>query len=116
MINKVDLNKNVKEKNQYSKIIDTNFKQLVPTPVVDNTPSIDDKIVSFFKQYEELFISIPAQGTINSHEYLIKQSSAFINFQPTDDDVQALLDEITSLRQENLNLQQQIVNKAIPNG
>jgi len=109
-MDKIDLNKTVFEKRQYSKVIDTNFSQLgLKSPPPENIPpasSVDD----FFSKYSELFYDIPESGDINSHEYLIKQSSAYIGFEGTNEDIQALLDEIASLREENLDLQKQLLN------
>ena len=47
---------------------------------------------------------------MNSHEYLIKTSQEYAGDFNNDDTVQALIEEVTSLRQENLDLQQQILN------
>jgi hypothetical protein len=106
-MSQISLNKTVKEKNQYSKVIDTSFNQLTfksaPAPALPAETSIEN----FFKSYSELFYDIPEFGETNSHEYLIKQSSAYIGFQQENEDIQALLDEIASLRQENLDLLKQ---------
>jgi superfamily I DNA and RNA helicase len=50
----------------------------------------------------------------NNNEYLIKKSSAYIGVVSTNDEVQALLDEITQLRQDNLELQQTILTLQTP--
>lgn len=109
-MDKISLNKTVKEKNQYQKVIDVSFTQLVPAPQVDTTPTKEEQISNFFSQYEELFYDIPKEGESRSHTYLIKQSSDYVNSQLIDEDVQALLDEISSLREENLELQRQLLN------
>jgi hypothetical protein len=57
-----------------------------------------------------LFYDIPKFGETNSHEYLIKQSSDYVGSAILTDDIQALLDEITSLREENLELQRNIID------
>jgi hypothetical protein len=111
---KVNLNKELYNKNQYQKVIDTTFTQLVqpsPTPI-ESVPSIS--VAEFFTNYQEIFFQIPKLGDINSHEYLIKTSQEYIgstNIQ--DDTLQTLIDEITQLRQENLELQQQIISGSI---
>lgn len=110
---KLNLNKTVKEKNQYKKVIDTEFTQLVQPVQQVQEPSTDEKISQFFNQYQELFYDIPKEGETNSHTYLIKQSSDYVDNQVIDEDVQALLDEIASLREENLELQQQIIDQSI---
>lgn len=110
---KLNLNKTVKEKNQYKKVIDTEFTQLVQPVQPTQEPSTNEKISQFFNQYQELFYDIPKEGETNSHTYLIKQSSDYVDNQVIDEDVQALLDEIASLREENLELQQQIIDQSI---
>ena len=77
---KLDLNKKVFNKEIYSKTIDTNFKELGIIPVTEdlsNTISIED----FFDNYNSIFYSIPKSGETNSHEFLIKTSGDYINFE-----------------------------------
>lgn len=114
MAQPVTLQKQVYDKNQYQKVIDTSFTQLVqPTPVTpESIPSIS--VAEFFNNYQEIFFQIPKFGDINSHEYLIKTSQEYIGSnQLTDDTIQALIEEVTQLRQENLDLQQQIITGSI---
>jgi hypothetical protein len=62
-------------------------------------------------EYEKVIYIIPKFGDINSHQYLITTSTEYIGATAQNDDlIQSLLEEITSLRQENLDLQQQIVD------
>ena len=110
---KITLNKEVLNKNQYQKVIDTSFTQLVqPTPVTpESIPSIS--VAEFFNNYQEIFFQIPKFGDINSHEYLIKTSTEYIGASTgVSNELQALIDEITELRQENLDSQQQLLNLA----
>ena len=109
MAQSVPLNKLVFAKTQYERVIDTSFTQLVTPAPVDpvSIPSIST--AEFFNNYQEIFYQIPKFGETNSHEYLIKTSTAYIGSSQADNDtIQALIDEITQLRQENLDLQQQI--------
>jgi hypothetical protein len=111
---KVNLNKESYDKNQYQRVIDTSFTQLVqpPTPTPESIPSIS--VAEFFSNYQEIFFQIPKLGETNSHEYLIKTSQEYVgstNIQ--DDTIQALIDEINQLRQENFDLQQQIISGSI---
>jgi hypothetical protein len=109
----IDLNKVVYNKSQYTKVIDTQFSQLAFTPseaeIIASTPSIGAQINEFFTQYQNLFFEIPKFGQTNSHEYLIKTSGEYIGEIKIDDTLNALLEEITQLRQENLDLQQQLL-------
>ena len=106
----INLNKKVYAKNQYERVIDTKFSQLAtsvtPSSQVDNTAIL---IREFFQMYNDLFFQIPKEGEINSHEYLVKTSSEYINFTPVNEDIQALIDEINILQQTNLELNQQII-------
>ena len=77
-----------------------------PTPPVKEPVSVDE----FFVLYNDLFYEIPKEGDINSHEFLIKQSTEYVGAQGISDEMQALFDEITVLREENLELQQNIID------
>lgn len=103
----IDLSKTTYNKNQYTRVIDTQFTQLISAPVTASI-SVPSQINDFFIQYQNLFFEIPKFGQTNSHEYLIKTSGEYIGEIRTDDTINALLDEITQLRQENLDLQQQL--------
>jgi len=107
----VNLNKNVFLKDQYEKVIDTSFTQLVQPAATSSVVPPSISIAEFFTNYQTLFFEIPKYGNTNSHEYLIKTSQAYAgDFSNSDDTIQALIEEITSLRQENLTLQEQILN------
>jgi hypothetical protein len=108
----INLNKKVYAKNQYEKVIDTKFSQLANTPSPSSTtPTIS--IEEFFQNYNQIFFQIPKEGETNSHEYLVKTSSEYINFTPINEDIQALIDEINLLQQQNLELNQQLVDLQI---
>ena len=104
MEQKVDTKKKVFNKSQYPKTINTQFSELGITPINDSiaqTPTVEE----FFSLYDELFYEIPALGTTNSHEYLVKTSGEYINFEENNEIIEALQQEITQLREENLQLQ-----------
>lgn len=112
---KLNLNKKVYAKNQYEKVIDTNFSQLAtsPTPtstITQPTISVDE----FFQNYNQIFFQIPKFGATNSHEYLIKTSTDYIGYVAANNDIQALVEEINNLQQQNLELNQQLVNLQLP--
>jgi len=98
------LNNTTYNKNQYQKVIDTSFTQLVQPQVTTIASTIS--VEEFFQDYQILFYQIPKFGEINSHEYLIKTSKEYIDDTGLPDDItQALTNEINLLRQENLELQ-----------
>jgi hypothetical protein len=105
-MNTISLKKQVYEKRQFTNVIDTEFSQLVTPTSSVAPPTVDE----FFNLYESLFFSIPKFGISNSHEYIIKQSSEYINFQQTNEDIQALIEEINSLRNELLTANQTIIS------
>ena len=109
------LNNTVYNKNQYQRVIDTSFTQLVQPQVTTIAPTIS--VAEFFQNYQQIFYQIPKFGEINSHEYLIKTSQEYIGgTEPQDDLTQALINEITQLRQENLELQQLTLIPSTPTG
>jgi len=85
---------------------DTEFKEL---GVAEQDLSFFDpnlaSVEDFFNIYNNLFFIIPKYGEINSHEYLIKESSDYIDYKANQVEIQALLDEIAELRETNLQLQ-----------
>ena len=116
MTQSVPLNKLVFAKNQYERVIDTSFTQLVtPAPVAPvSIPSIST--AEFFNNYQEIFYQIPKFGETNSHEYLIKTSQEYVGSTFNDEEVAILLEEITSLRQINLELNQSLASLASQTG
>jgi len=97
------LNKTVYNRREYLNVIDTSFTQITPTTPVEDTVTVEQ----FFQYYNKIFYDIPAEGDINSHAYLVKTSGDYINSSTVNDDIQLLLDEITTLRQQLLLVEQQ---------
>jgi len=103
------LNKTVYNSNQYKKVIDTSLTQYATPPPVEDTITVEE----FFNYYSKIFYDIPAEGNINSHTYLVKTSGEYIQSATNNEEVQLLLDEITSLRQQLLNANQLLINTQI---
>ena len=109
MAQPVTLQKQVYDRNQYKQVIDTSFTQLVQ-PTTQDTSSALPSVNQFFDYYNQLFFDIPKFGEVNSHEYLIQTSQEYVGpSNIVNDEIQALIDEVTELRQENLELQQQLL-------
>lgn len=108
MSNPIDLYRLEFEKRRYNNNIDTSFTQLgVTTPVTSPTlPSVDE----FFQYYQELFYQIPKFGALNSHQYLVEQSSAYIDSQQQIEEIVALQEEITELRKQLLESRSDAIN------
>jgi hypothetical protein len=109
---KITLQRQVFSKRQIDNVINTDFTQLVQ-PTSNVTPSLNISVSEFFDQYKLLFFDIPKFGDTDSHEYLIRTSSEYIGGQQNNDIIQALIDEITQLRQENLELQQKTITASV---
>ena len=104
----VDLQKEVFNKTQYVQVIDTSFSQLGVASIsasAENQISIEE----FFGYYNSLFYDIPAMGATNSHEFLVKSSGEYINFDQIAEEILALQQEISGLREELLAEQIKVV-------
>lgn len=97
------------DRKEFNDTINTNFTQLGLSQQSDRDLSFFDpnlaSVEDFFNIYNNLFFIIPKYGEINSHEYLIKESSDYIDYKANQEEIQALLDEIAELRETNLQLQ-----------
>ena len=108
MSENVKFQKQVYDKNQYTKVIDTSFKQL-------GVPTIQERIATqpttneFFAMYNDIFYNINELGATNSHEYLVKTSGEYVGSDTTSEEITALQDEITQLRTELLDTQKQLI-------
>ena len=92
------------DKEAFNQTVDTSFTQLGVTEADlsffdPNLATVGD----FFTIYNNLFFLIPKTGP-NSHTTLIDESSDYTNYLPNQAEIQALLDEITELREQNLQL------------
>jgi hypothetical protein len=108
MSESINLQKQVFNKGVYSRVINTEFNELGVVSIqqeIELQPTVED----FFTMYNELFYDISEIGIINSHEYLIKRSSEYINFVPNQDEIDALQTEISQLRIELLDTQKQLL-------
>lgn len=104
---KVTLYKNVYDKEQFKNTVDSSLP--VDTTPIQTLPSIEE----FFNYYSLLFYSIPKLGATNSHEYLIKSSQDYIGNQQSNEEVDALIQEINGLRETVLEQQQLIFDLTI---
>lgn len=106
---RVNLVKKVFNKDKYNQIIDVNFHQFVIEQPTTSSVITNNDIEEFFKTYEKIFYSIPQEGELNSHKYLINKSSEYLGI-ISNIDIQPLLDEITELRNELLQANTTIAN------
>jgi hypothetical protein len=113
MAETITLIKQVFAKSQYERVIDTSFTQLLQPPQTSSVVLPTVSVTEFFQNYQQLFFVIPKFGDTESHEYLIKTSQEYVGNFNNDDTIQALIEEITNLRQENLTLQQQLLTGSL---
>lgn len=85
-------------------VINTNFSELVPPQPA--TGSVNDSLTvdEFFNQYNNIFFDIPPSGSDNSHLGLATRSLEYLGLSLPD-----LQEEISSLRQENVELKNQVL-------
>lgn len=96
MSEKLPLVKNVYSKTQFERTVDIEFA--APTTPTITSQTVTASIDQFFNEYQALFYQIPKQGVTNSHEYLIRTSQEYIGESQNNEDLNALIDEIDSLR------------------
>lgn len=98
---KTSINKPKYKENLISRLVDSNFTQLLPTQdstITDN--NISEKINDFFIMYDELFFNIPKTG-VQSHQTLVTKSSDYVGIVEDTDLVNSLIAEINDLKQQN---------------
>lgn len=100
----IELTKEIYGLNTYTKAIDTNFEELIPQEVVVTSSVVT--VDEFFNYYDTLFFDIPVSGSINSHAYLVERSQQYLGGSVLDAEKQALIEEINSLRQQILDINQ----------
>lgn len=101
---RVRIQKQSYRSDQVNNLVDRQFKTFTKVQ-----PEIDtDTVEEFFRLYDKLYYSIPLEGEINSHQYLLQKSSELVDFEKNTEDLQPLLDEIAQLRQQLLDANQQI--------
>jgi hypothetical protein len=104
-MSQIPVQKTVFNKDSFGRVINTQFSQLLNQNVEEtDTFTVDD----FFQLYEDLFYQIPKEGDTNSHRYILQREADYLGVSISQDDIQALLNEITSLRQQVLESQQTI--------
>lgn len=106
MANDVKIKKTVYNSTELQKVLTTSFTTFTQPVTEQDLLTVEE----FFNLYEKLYYEIDVTGEINSHEYLVKKSSELLNFTQTSEEIQPLLDEIAQLREQNLQLNQQILD------
>ena len=106
MSEKINLYKEIRDRDEFVKTVNTNFTQLSqpnPQQEFQKQPSVKE----FFSLYNTLFYQIPPQGPL-SHQTLIEQSAEYVKFDPNDEIIQQAQEEIDLLRTDLLEANQEI--------
>ena len=102
-MSQIPIEKQVFDKDAFGRVINTQFSFLLNNPGAGDNPTFT--IEDFFELYEQLFYQIPKEGDTNSHRYILEKEADYLGIIINEEDIQALLDEITSLRQQVLDTQ-----------
>ena len=106
MARDIQLKNKVYSKEQLDKVVDRDFVFFSDDlEVVDQPITVEE----FFAAYEELYYEIPLKGENQSHQYLSQRSAELIDFEKDTTDIQPLLDEIATLREQLLASQEEII-------
>lgn len=89
--------------NNINNVINNGFTQLIP-PETETISQPDMSIDEFFQQYDLLFFEIPPSGSDNSHLGLVTRSLEYLGVS-----IEDLQSELDYLRQENVELKNQIL-------
>jgi hypothetical protein len=102
-MSQIPIEKQVFDKNTFGKVVNTQFNQLLNQQGTETTQVIT--VDEFFVLYDEVFYQIPKEGETNSHRFILQREAEYLGVIIDQTDIQALLDEITSLRQQVLDSQ-----------
>ncbi len=111
MAERLDLVKEIYNKAEYIKTINTSFSELGAISITGDQ-QLQPSVEEFFGLYNSLFYDIPALGETNSHQYLVRTSGEYINFDEVNEEIQALQAEIAQLRSDLLTIQMENVRIA----
>lgn len=103
MSEKISLSKNVFNKQQFKNTVTTATDTPASLPSI---PSVEE----FFRYYQDLFYTIPKQGEVNSHTYLVQTSQQYVGDSTQNEEIEALIQEVNGLRETVLEQQQLIFN------
>ena len=113
----IRVKKTVYKKDEFEKVVDTSFSTY--TDEVEEQDN--DTVEELFRLYNKLFYDIPTEGTNNAHTFILQESSKLVEFTKDTEEIQPLLDEIATLREQllisnqaNQDIQQDFFNNVQP--
>ena len=108
----ISLRREAFNRKQFDDTVNTEFVELgvstTPDPATFD-PSLAT-VGDFFNIYETLFYQIPKEGDVNSHTFLIRESTEYTLYVSQQEEIDALLEEINLLRLQNLDLVKDMTN------
>ena len=66
------------DKEQYGRVINTQFRQFINQQVEEETPIFT--LEDFFTLYDQLFFQIPKEGDINSHRAILEREAEYLKW------------------------------------
>ena len=88
---------------EFNNVVNTQFSQLAK-PATEQKVNLDKTVAEFFDDYNTLFYDIPLSGSDESHLGLATRSLEYLGISLED-----LQTEIDTLREENIDLKNQIL-------
>ena len=105
MSEQVKIQKTIYGLQSFNNVVDTDFSELINTKGnITSSIAPDMTVPQFFNEYDILFYEIPPSGSDDSHLALATRSLEYIGVSLND-----LQNEITELREENVELKNQIL-------
>ncbi len=103
MSEQVKVQKVIYSLQEFNNVVNTQFSQLAK-PITEQQVDLDKTVAEFFDDYNTLFYDIPLSGSDESHLGLATRSLEYLDISLED-----LQTEIDTLREENIDLKNQIL-------
>ena len=107
MSEQVKVQKVIYSLQEFNNVVNTQFSQLAK-PITEQQVDLDKTVAEFFDDYNTLFYDIPLSGSDESHLGLATRSLEYLDISLED-----LQTEIDTLREENIDLKNQILSSQI---
>jgi hypothetical protein len=104
MANQIKVAKTIYSLQNFNNVVNTSFSQLAGSAPPETPVTPDLTVSQFFNEYDILFYEIPLSGSDESHLALATRSLEYLGLSLED-----LQSEINELREENVNLKNQIL-------
>jgi len=113
----VSLKREAFNRKQFDDTVNTEFTELGQSNIEKDLSFFDPSLATvedFFTIYNTLFYQIPkgtgAENEVNTHVFLIKESTNYTQYEAQQEEISALQDEIDQLREQNVQLVQDLTN------